>query len=135
ACSPLYFLLNALGEASGAGILENDMINEETAAQATETAFAWNDGYKLGYTPMDDTHEEFVEIVNAMLVCPESALLDNLNAFVKHAEAHFGEELEWMRATDFPNTDCHAEQHDAVMQSVLEVRDYLLEGGDPTEVR
>lgn len=115
------------------------MIREETAtdtaAEAAEAAFTWHDGYKLGYTPMDETHEEFVEIVNAMLVCPESELLDHLNAFVKHAESHFGEELEWMRATDFPNTDCHAEQHDAVMHSVLEVRDYLQEGGDPTEVR
>ena len=34
----------------------------------TEAVFAWEDRYLLGYTAMDDTHREFVELVNALLL-------------------------------------------------------------------
>ncbi|WP_194726453.1 hemerythrin domain-containing protein [Noviherbaspirillum malthae] len=100
-----------------------------------DIAFAWHDGFKLGYMPMDETHEEFVVIVNAMLVCPESNLLRYLEEFMAHAESHFAQELAWMMETAYPNTDCHVEQHDAVLKSVKEVHAYLLEGGDASEAR
>src|SRR4051794_22536575 len=93
--------------------------------------FEWSDSFKLGYTPMDETHQEFVEIVNAMLSCPEQDLLAQLDAFAIHGEAHFAQELAWMTATDFPSTACHAGEHDAVMKSVREVREHLAAGGDP----
>ncbi|WP_040123484.1 hemerythrin domain-containing protein [Paraburkholderia xenovorans] len=97
--------------------------------------FSWNDGFKLGYSPMDKTHEEFVEIVNTMLTCSDSKLAQHLDSFVAHAEDHFSQELCWMKETDFPNTACHAEQHDAVMHSVREVREHLRTGGDPEAAR
>lgn len=97
--------------------------------------FAWNDGFKLGYGPMDETHEEFVEIVNAMLVCPEEEILGYLDAFVVHADEHFGQEMKWMTETDFPSMDCHVDEHAAVMNSVIEVRESLRAGGDPEEAR
>ena len=97
--------------------------------------FAWNDGFKLGYGPMDDTHEEFVEIVNAMLVCPDEEILGHLDAFSAHAEAHFAQEMKWMTETDFPSTGCHGDEHEAVMKSVLEVGELLRAGGDPGEAR
>ena len=31
------------------------------------TGLPWTDNYLLGHAPMDDTHREFVEIVDAML--------------------------------------------------------------------
>jgi hemerythrin len=97
--------------------------------------FEWTDSFKLGYTPMDDTHQEFVEIVNAMLVCPDEDLIKHLDEFVVHGEAHFAQELQWMKETDFPSTDCHADEHNAVMKSVHEVRALLASGGDPAIAR
>jgi len=97
--------------------------------------FKWNDGFKLGYGPMDQTHEEFVEIVGAMLVCPEEEILGHLEAFAAHAEAHFAQELKWMTETDFPSTGCHDDEHAAVMKSVNEVRELLKSGGDPAVAR
>src|SRR3546814_3877035 len=35
-------------------------------------AFVWTDRYKLGYERMDDTHLDFVEKVNALLVADDS---------------------------------------------------------------
>ncbi|MEN3362746.1 MAG: hemerythrin [Burkholderiales bacterium] len=100
-----------------------------------QSTFEWNDGFKLGYTPMDETHQEFVEIVNAMLVCPPEDLLKHLDAFAVHGDSHFAQELAWMRETNFPSTDCHAGEHDAVMKSVREVRELLANGGDPAIAR
>lgn len=101
----------------------------------TTAAFTWTDKFKLGYDPMDETHQEFVEIVNAMLSAPDADLLAHLDAFVVHGEEHFAQELAWMTETDFPSTACHADEHDAVMKSVREVRDLLVAGGDPATAR
>ncbi|MFT4048092.1 MAG: hemerythrin domain-containing protein [Solimonas sp.] len=88
-------------------------------------AFAWSDRYKLGYERMDDTHRDFVEKVNALLTAGDDALPARLDDFIAHAEAHFGEEKEWMQTTGFPAADCHIDEHAAVMKSVYEVRDLL----------
>ena len=93
-------------------------------------AFEWSDIFKLGFAPMDETHEEFVEIVNAMLHCPDADLLMQLQRFELHAKEHFDEQLKWMRETGFPSTDCHADEHAAVMRSVEEVLTILRNGGD-----
>jgi len=34
----------------------------------------WSDSYLLGYIPMDETHEEFVALVNAMREAKPSEL-------------------------------------------------------------
>ena len=49
--------------------------------------------FLLGYPPMDDTHREFVEIVSALLGCSDEEFAAQLEAFARHAEAHFAEEV------------------------------------------
>ena len=92
---------------------------------AAQTAFTWSDRYKLGYERMDDTHRDFVEKVDALLQADDERLLARLDDFVAHADAHFGEEKEWMQTTGFPAADCHIDEHAAVMKSVHEVRELL----------
>lgn len=96
--------------------------------------FRWNDTYLLGYGPMDATHREFVEIVNAMLTCGDAEFAAHLDAFARHAEAHFEEENAWMDRTDFPPKDCHIGEHAAVMQSVRQVIQ-IVKRGDVAEGR
>ncbi|HEY9547495.1 MAG TPA: hemerythrin domain-containing protein [Solimonas sp.] len=93
-------------------------------------AFVWTDRYKLGYERMDDTHLDFVEKVNALLVADDSTLLARLDDFIIHADAHFGEEKEWMETTGFPAAGCHNDEHAAVMKSVHEVRALLAASAD-----
>ncbi|MDO9402954.1 MAG: hemerythrin domain-containing protein [Polaromonas sp.] len=88
----------------------------------------WHDGYLLGYQPMDQVHEEFVDLVSQLQQAPDDQLPDLLTLFVAHAEDHFGEEERWMRETDFPARECHINEHAAVMRSVMEVRDLLAQG-------
>lgn len=90
--------------------------------------FRWNDNYLLGYGPMDSTHREFVEIVNALLTCGDAEFAAHLDGFARHAEAHFAEEDAWMERTDFPPKDCHIKEHAAVMDSVRVVMEVVKQG-------
>ena len=87
----------------------------ETAADAADAPFVWTDAYLLGYGPMDDTHREFVEVVRAMQTAPDAELLPALDAFIAHAQDHFGSEDRWMEETGFPPRDCHIKEHAAVL--------------------
>jgi hemerythrin len=81
----------------------------------------WSDAFLLGFGPMDEVHREFVDIVGRMLTCPDHEMLGHLQAFARHAESHFKQELDWMRGTDFPAMECHRDEHEAVLKSVREV--------------
>ena len=94
----------------------------------TETqGLQWTDAFLLGYEPMDDTHREFVEIVDKLLTCPDAEMAGLLQAFITHAEAHFGLENTWMEETGFPPRDCHISEHKAVMESAVQVEDLVLD--------
>ena len=88
----------------------------------------WSDEYLLGYGPMDGIHREFVEIVNAMLACPDAEFAARLEAFARHAEAHFKEEDGWMEKTEFPPRECHVDEHAAVLKSVYQVMEVVKQG-------
>jgi hemerythrin len=89
---------------------------------------SWSDDFLLGYTPMDDTHREFVDLVHAMRVVSDEVFPALLDRFSAHAEKHFAEEAEWMAAEDFPARDCHIEEHDKVLCSLREVQKMLASG-------
>jgi hemerythrin len=88
----------------------------------------WNDGFLLGFAPMDETHQEFVECVAALQQCDEAALPEMLAAFERHAVAHFEQEEQWMQRTAFPAAQCHADEHAAVLGSVREVAQMVRDG-------
>ena len=95
---------------------------------ASETTLTWGDNHVLGYTPMDDIHEEFVDLIGQMQVASDAQLSELLNAMQAHLQSHFDEENLWMMETEFPPRDCHIEQHDAVLKSVAEVQEVLAQG-------
>lgn len=88
----------------------------------------WTDHYLLGHAKLDETHREFVAVVDHMLTCADAELAAAVSAFVVHAQAHFGDEKAMMEATDFPATDCHVDDHNAVLASALEVEHMVAAG-------
>lgn len=90
--------------------------------------FEWTDRYLLGYSAMDDTHREFVELVNALLTVGDAELMATLDAFAHHAAEHFAQEAGWMETDGFPARDCHVAEHDKVLASVGEVQQMLARG-------
>ncbi len=101
----------------------------QVAAQAPDAPMSWQDGYLLGYGPMDATHEEFVALVAGLQAARDEQLPALLDELLAHTRAHFEEENRWMRETQFPPGDCHIEQHDAVLASMVDVRRLLAEEG------
>lgn len=95
----------------------------------------WTDAFLVGLPAMDDTHREFVDIVGAMLKAPDEQLLGHLRELIKHSEHHFSQEEAWMNSTDFPATECHTNEHNAVLKSMRDVEQFLVDGGSPDEAR
>ena len=93
--------------------------------------FTWSDRFLLGHRTIDDTHREFVDCVDALLRASDAEIPAALDAFARHAEAHFAQEDQWLAAPDFPNGgECHIDEHAKVLASVSEVREALQQEGD-----
>lgn len=92
--------------------------------------FQWSDRFLLGYPAMDAIHREFVEVVAALQRASDAELPAALAAVAAHAIGHFEQEEGWMRSTNFPATQCHADEHAAVLGSVREVQAML---ADPAQ--
>ena len=89
---------------------------------------AWGDALLMGHGPMDDIHEEFVQLAGQLETASDAQLPELLQAMEVHLHHHFAEEDQWMLSTSFPPRDCHIDEHAAVLKSVAEVRLKLAEG-------
>lgn len=88
----------------------------------------WTDEFVLGEARMDDTHREFVACLNALGAADDAGMIDALDRFIAHTDAHFADENERMSATAFPPAHCHLNEHDNVLKICREVRD-MVSGG------
>ena len=79
-------------------------------------ALPWTDGLKLGLPLMDDTHQEFVDLLARAETADDARLPALWAELVEHTTEHFDREDEWMLATGFALGNCHATQHRAVLQ-------------------
>lgn len=93
-----------------------------------QAPFVWTDLFKLGLTPMDETHEEFVQLVGDMERADDAQFIAVFERFVTHAEAHFAQEKQWMEQSAFPPRDCHVQEHERVLHALYEVRPVLKTG-------
>lgn len=108
--------------------MEPTLRDPDAPPPANAASFTWSDARLLGFRPMDDTHEEFYRVVQALLICDASTMLAALKAFERHAVSHFEQEDQWMRSTDFPPRDCHIDEHEAVLKSTREVIEMVESG-------
>jgi len=97
--------------------------------------FAWSDAFLLGFGEMDATHREFVEVVQGLLSADATTLVQRVQAFIDHAQKHFGEEDGWMRDTEFPAADCHIAEHAEVLASACAVLERARAGDEATARR
>lgn len=82
----------------------------------------WSDGLTLDVPAMDDTHREFVAMLNELADARDEQLLAALDRFIAHTDAHFTQENRWMHALPFPPVHCHQGEHDNVLGLMREVR-------------
>ena len=96
--------------------------------EAAENPLIWSDAFLLGYGPMDDTHREFVAVVSALIGSDDTRIAHCFAEVEKHLRDHFSTEDRWMVETDFPPRDCHIDEHAAVLKSLEEVKERLVQG-------
>lgn len=82
----------------------------------------WNESLALDMSVMDDTHREFIDLLNQLADAADDEVLGVLDLFIQHTEAHFAEEQRWMEAMEFSALECHAREHDGVLDTAREVR-------------
>jgi hemerythrin-like metal-binding protein len=92
----------------------------------------WSADLQTGDSRMDDTHEEFVTMLNQILNTPQDQQLPLYQAFLAHTVEHFAQEERWMLATGFSADNCHASHHATILETMRAVQVHY-EGGD-TEI-
>jgi hemerythrin-like metal-binding protein len=80
----------------------------------------WTDSLMLDLPQMDDTHKEFVALLDQVVNAPDEALLPRWQALITHTDAHFAREDGWMKDTGFASGNCHSTQHQVVLQVMRE---------------
>jgi hemerythrin len=100
----------------------------DAPAPASDSSLAWSDARVLGFTPMDDVHEEFYSVALQLVTCTDATATAAMEQFEQHAVSHFEQEDEWMRSTNFPPRGCHIDEHAAVLKSVSEVKEAVEQG-------
>ena len=87
-------------------------------APAVANGLTWNDRLHTGDGRMDETHEEFVDMLNQLLATPQDQQLPLYLQFVEHTSEHFAQEERWMVATGFAPDNCHASHHATIMETL-----------------
>jgi hemerythrin len=77
---------------------------------------------------MDDTHQEFVTLLNELLKTPPERQLPLYRAFIEHTVAHFAQEERWMLATGFAPDNCHASHHATILETMRAVVEHFEQG-------
>jgi hemerythrin len=88
----------------------------------------WSEALHLGHPAMDDTHREFVELLNRLGAAADDERLACLDDFIAHTETHFRQEEAWMEAMQFPPLACHRTEHEGVLEIMREVRKRIAGG-------
>ena len=88
----------------------------------------WSERLVLDMGVMDETHREFVDMLNRIADAREEDLLLALDQFIRHTEQHFAQEQRWMEQMAFPPLECHAREHAGVLETAHEVRRRVASG-------
>ena len=82
----------------------------------------------LGNAVLDETHEEFVNLLNRLENAPEQHLLPILDECIAHTTEHFETEETWMARLNFPAAGCHVGEHKQVLGVMKLVRTRVAAG-------
>lgn len=98
------------------------------AANTLADGLTWAPNLQTGDPRMDDTHEEFVTMLNQLLTTPMRDQLPLYREFLAHTVAHFEQEERWMLATGFSADNCHASHHATILDTMRAVEEHYLKG-------
>ncbi len=74
-----------------------------------------NPHYRLGVSTMDQTHHEFITLVNRLTVSDRDGFITLFAKLVQHTHAHFESEAALMQQSNFPAIREHTDEHQRVL--------------------
>lgn len=80
----------------------------------------WSESLALGLPFMDNTHQEFVELLAIVVHASDHDLLKTWQTLIEHTDEHFEREDQWMQNTRFSSSNCHSMQHKVILQVMRE---------------
>jgi len=95
---------------------------------STATTLTWSEEFVLGDARTDVTHQEFIDLVNAIDDSAAGQKLANYQQLLTHTVEHFAQEERWMLACGVPSDFCHFSQHGSVLEVMKEVERRALAG-------
>lgn len=105
-----------------------------TPHHTLDTPLQWSDALALDMPVMDETHQEFVALLAEVVQAADDMLLPRWSTLIAHTQDHFDREDQWMLATGFAAGNCHATQHQVILQ-VMREGEARGHGGDLAVVR
>ena len=91
-----------------------------TTATLDRTPMPWSPTLGLAMPLMDDTHEECVALLAAVVQAPDDTLLSRWALLIDHTQEHFDREDQWMLDTGFAAGNCHSGQHQIILEVMRE---------------
>ena len=99
-----------------------------SATHEAPATLDWTAALSVGDARMDDTHVEFVTLLNQLMASTTAQQLPLYRAFIEHTVAHFAQEERWMLATGFAADNCHAGQHVTILETMNAVLEHSEKG-------
>jgi len=75
----------------------------------------WSESMGVEMARMDATHQESVQLLQAVQSAHDAQLMAAWERLLAHTEEHFAQEDRWMQATRFAAGNCHTTQHQQVL--------------------
>ena len=75
----------------------------------------FDDNYRLGVAAMDDTHQEFLELVQQAVMAGKQDFATKFDALFKHTQTHFAEEEATMEAIEHGSKGEHVADHQRIL--------------------
>jgi len=69
----------------------------------------------LGHQLIDDTHEEFVNLVKKLITANKATFSEVFTVFLEHTETHFAQEEKLMQQSKDPSSAEHQAEHRRVL--------------------
>ena len=91
----------------------------------------WQQKYLLQNEVMDQTHQEFIELLNQLNQAKGDQFITLFHQLNAHTQAHFDQELEWMKESGFSATAEHNADHQRILGELNQMEKRLRPGTLP----
>lgn len=109
---------------------------ETSKKTASNDCIIWSDEWSVGHAVIDYDHQMLINITNtiwAMKKNPNTKRADVgrvIDQLIAYTEKHFAREEEIFGDTDYPDAVEHKKMHQALAQTIRNIRDLYMREGD-----